>query len=136
HGERAEVTARASAHIEQLLPIRRHSIGSIEGTIETISIHGMKRFVVYHSRTRKAVTCRFKSDEWIARAAEAMGQRVSVLGTVYSNAKGEPMRVDVERLRILRSKEELPSIASLSRSRPVFTGDLSTEEYIAEIRSA
>jgi hypothetical protein len=46
------------------------------------------------------------------------------------------MRVDVHHLRVLRPDSELPTIESLTGSRPNFTGDLSTEEYLREIRSA
>lgn len=134
--ETAEVTARASTHIEQLLTERYHALGAVEGTIETVSIHGGKRFVLYHSRTRKAVRCTFKDDEWLKRAADVLGRRVSVMGTVYSNARGEPVRVEAQSLRVLRTREELPTTRSLTRSDPDFTGGLSTDEFLRQIRDA
>ncbi len=101
-----------------------------------MSIHGGKRFVLYHSRTKKAVTATFKDDEWLQRAAEVLGRRVSVMGTVYSNTRGEPVRVDAQSLRVLRTREELPTTRSLTRSDPDFTGGLSTEEFLRQIRDA
>jgi len=63
-----------------------------------------------------------------------LGRRVGAFGMVYSNEKGEPLRVDAERIRVLRAKEDLPSIASLGGSDPHFTGDMTTEEYIRSLR--
>jgi hypothetical protein len=134
--ETAEVTARASAHMEQLVTVRYHALGAVEGTIETVSIHGGKRFVLYHSRTKKAVTCTFEDDEWLRQAADMLGRRVSVMGTVYFNARGEPVRVEARSLRLFRRPEELPTTQSLTRSDPNFTGGLSTEDFIQEIRGA
>lgn len=135
--ERAEVSGQAAVNLDQLLPVKQHSLGSVEGAIETVSIHGGRRFVVYLRRTKKAVSCNFGADDALLRlAAEHLGDRVIVRGKVYRNARGEPMRVDVEHLRVLRPDSELPSTESLTGSRPDLTGELSTEEYLREIRSA
>jgi hypothetical protein len=75
--------------MEQLVTVRYHALGAVEGTIETVSIHGGKRFVLYHSRTKKAVTCTFEDDEWLRQAADMLGRRVSVMGTgVLQCARG------------------------------------------------
>lgn len=134
--ETAEVTARASAHLEQLVTVRHHALGAVEGTIETVSVHGGKRFVLYHSRTKKAVICTFDDDEWLRTAVDVLGRRVSVMGMVYSNARGEPVRVDARTLRVFRRPEELPTTRSLTGSDPDFTGGLTTEQFLREIRSA
>ena len=132
---RVEITARASANIDQLIPIRRRSIGSIEGMLEMISIHSKPRFVVYHGRTRKAVTCRFGGEDMLEAAKEALGKRVLVLGVVHSNARGEPMRVDPERIRTFRDPRDLPASAELKGIDPDFTGEMTTEEYLRSVRN-
>jgi len=137
HGDAKEVqiTAKASAHMEQLLKVRLRSIGSVEGRLETISIHKGARFIIYHSRTHKAVTCKVPAEQLKSMiTTEMLGRRVGAFGMVYSNEKGEPLRVDAERIRVLRAKEDLPSIASLGGSDPHFTGDMTTEEYIRSLR--
>lgn len=132
----AEVSAQAAVNLDQLLPVKRHAIGSVEGTIETVSMHGGKpRFIVYHSRTKKAVTCVI-DDNLLREAAAMLGNRVSVGGVVYSNARGEPLRIEVHRMRRLRERHELPTTASLTGADPDFTGGLSTEEFLRSIRSA
>lgn len=131
-----EITPQASAHIDQLLNVRQRSIGAVEGRLETISIHGRPRFIIYHSRTRKAVTCVVPADQLAKMIkTDMLGHRVSASGVVNSNIKGEPMRVDAESIRVLRREDELPSTESLGGSDPYFTGDMSTEEYIRSIRS-
>jgi len=132
---RVEITARASANIDQLIPIRRRSIGSVEGMLEMISVHSKPRFVIYHSRTRKAVTCRFGGEEMLEAAKTALGKRVSVLGVVHSNARGEPMRVESERIRAFRDPRDLPTAAELKGIDPNFTGEMTTEEYLRSIRN-
>jgi hypothetical protein len=64
-----------------------------------------------------------------------LGRRIIASGKVCSNMKGEPLRVEAEEIKVLRRKEELPSIAALSGIDPHFTGELSTEEYIRSLRS-
>ncbi len=130
-----EVSARASANIDQLIRVQQRSIGSVEGRLETISIHGKRpRFIVYHGPTRKAVTCRFDADRWLDTVKDGLGRRVNVKGAVHYNAKGEPLRVDLEDMRLLRKKEELPSTAEISGSDRDFTGGMSTDEFIRSMR--
>lgn len=134
--EIAEISPQASVNLNELLKVHHRSIGSVEGQIETISIHGKPRFIVYHARTKKAITCRVDAEKLKQMVqTDMMGSRVRVAGIVYSNVKGEPIRVDAERIRLLHRDSELPSIQSLGGSDPDFTGDLSTEEFIRSIRS-
>jgi hypothetical protein len=130
-----EVSRRAADNIGELLPVRRESVGAIEGRLEAISIHRAKKFVVYHSITRKAVNCSFKDDEFLEEAKRALGERVHVSGVVKTNIKSEPVMVEVNRLRIL-GKGRLPTTGELTGSDPDFTGGLSTDEFIRRIRRA
>ena len=131
-----EITPQASINIEQLLRVRHCSIGSVEGKLETISIHGESRFIIYHSRTGKAVTCRVTRDKLPSMiSTEMLGRRIIAFGKVCSNIKGEPLRVDAEDIKVLRRQEELPPTAALSGMDPNFTGNLGTEEYVRSLRS-
>lgn len=134
--ETVTISAKAAANIEPLLTARRRALGSIEGKIETASIHGRPRFIVYLSRTRKAVTCRMSTSAVLESAAGVMGRRVLASGTIHYNARSEPLRVDVDHVRVLRTENELPTIDELAGSDPEFTDGLSTAEYIRELRSA
>ena len=130
-----EVSARASAAIDQLIRVQQHSIGSVEGRLETISIHGRRpKFIVYHALTRKAVTCKFEPERWLERVKDALGHRVNALGEVHYNVKGEPLRIELRELRTLRDEDELPSTSDLGGNEPDLTGEVTTEEYIRSIR--
>jgi len=131
----AEISRLALDNIREITKVRDSAIGSVEGTIETLSIHGRPKFVLYESRTRKAVTCQFTREDWFERIKEVMGKRVMVAGLVRYNMKGEPLRIELENIRLIRGRADLPTIEELSGSDPQFTGDLSTEEYIKRIRN-
>lgn len=130
------VTAKASENVKQLLPVRYHSLGSVEGKIEMINIHGGSRFVVYDSKTRRAITCKFDSSVWMDAVKDALGRRVNISGMVHANTRGEPLHVNIDDIRILRNKEELPSIDDIAGIDPDFTSDLSTKDYIRSINLA
>jgi hypothetical protein len=131
---KVELSAKASANIDQLLPARYQSVGSIEGKMEMISIHGAPRFIVYLARTHKAVKCTFDRDRWLDKVKDALGHRVYVSGIVHSNSRGEPLRVEIDDIRRLRKQEELPTITEIGGIDPEFTGDMSTDEYLRSIR--
>lgn len=130
------VTARAAANIKQLLPVRSHALGSVEGRVEMINIHGGSRFVVYEAHTLRAITCKFDRQNGLESVRGALGKRVNVSGIVHSNARGEPLRMDVEDIRILRDRDKLPSIESIAGIDPDFTGALSTKDYLRSLSLA
>lgn len=132
--ESVQLSARASVHIDQLLPVRHSTLGSVEGKLEMISIHGKRpQFLVYHHRTHKAIRCTF-STEMLDRVKDALGERVIAMGQVHLNGKNEPVRVDLQQLRVLRAEKDLPSIADITGIDPDFTGELSTAEFLRSIR--
>lgn len=129
------VTGGAVANITALTRVKRRSIGSVEGRLETITVHGGKpRFIAYHSRTHKAVTCRIDGDDLLAEAVEALGRRVRAFGTVHTNLKGDPLRVEVGEIHVLRNEDELPTRDQVRGSDPSLTGSMTTEEFIRSIR--
>jgi hypothetical protein len=132
--QKAEVSEKASQTISELLPSKTEAIGSVEGRLEAISIHGGKKFVVYHAITKKAVNCHFEQERFMEIVLRSLGQRVMVSGAIFSNAKGEPVKVAVSDLSLLKGQVRLPSVAEMTGSDPNFTGALSTEEFIRSIR--
>ncbi len=130
------ISPKASAHMDQLVPVKYRSLGSAEGTLETISVHGSPRFTIYHSRTKKAIRCDIPATDstLLERAKEALGRRVIARGRLERNARGEPIRIKAKRLRILRERKELPTIAELGGKYPDFTGGLTSEEYVRRMR--
>jgi hypothetical protein len=133
-GQSVEVSEKASKTIDELLPVKTEAVGSVEGRLEAISIHGSKKFVIYHSITKKAVNCHFDQQRIMDKVLQTLGGRIVVVGEVFSNAKGEPVKVAVSDFELVEGTGRLPTVAELTGSDPDFTGGLSTEEYVRSIR--
>jgi len=133
-----EITRKSAVNIEQLIPEASHSIGSVEGMLEVISVHRSNRFIVYEQRTGKAVTCFYGKLPLLDTITNALGRRVVASGELSRNAKGEPIKLrlsDETQLKIFGS-ESYPAyeLLKLGGSDPDFTGEMSTGEFIRNIR--
>ena len=130
----ATIRPEVTADIGQLVNIRYREIGSIEGRLEMVSIHGAARFTVYHAITRRSIRCKFDPKELLEQVKDALGRRVMVAGVVHYNYKHEPVRVNLQKLTVLPREEELPSPKQLRGMASDFTGDQTTEEYVRSLR--
>jgi ribosomal protein L9 len=128
------VNENAARTLRQLLPPIKQLEGSVEGRLETISIHTRKKFIIYHAITHKAVTCTIETDEDLELAKRALGHKIVAFGLISINVKNEPLQVNVKSIRILGDGKRLPLAHELTGSDPDFTGDLSTDDYIRSIR--
>ena len=129
-----ELRVDSADNLRVLKGVQRKTIGAVEGRLELVSIHRpYRRFNVYHSITDKAVKCSLP--EQLERIViDSLGKRVSVTGTVSFNVLGEPLSVEVSKVRVLKEREALPSIEDMLGLAPDFTDDLSPEEYIRSLR--
>lgn len=133
-----EITPQAGANIKKLLPAAHHSYGTIEGTLEAISIHRGERFVLYDAISGKGVTCRFPPElKLTEKAKEYLGSRIQASGLISRNVKNEPVRITIEDpdgFRVFGADLKILSLRDLGGNDPNFTGDLSTQEFIRSIR--
>lgn len=107
NGRRVEVTRRLAGNVDDLLGGRLKSIGSVEGRLETIALHGRAYFSVYDALSGGAVRCYFPS-EMLEEVREALGRRVVVSGVLWSNRSGDLSSVEVRDLDVLPREEDLP----------------------------
>ena len=84
------ITRRASAHIERILP-HGYSVGSVEGRLEGLNIHGQTQFTVYDTVTGRAVQCYFK-DVQLEDVKDAVGRKVLVSGNLRRDPSGRPQK--------------------------------------------
>jgi len=133
-GKSTEFDARIETTTNQLMGSQYKSIGSVEGTLEMISIHREPRFNIYHAISLRAVKCSLP-ENLRERVASTLGRRVVASGLISYNAKDEPISVKLEELMVIPTEDELPSIEDFIGSAPDFTGDMTTGEYIWSIRS-
>lgn len=109
--ERVAVSAEVAANAEQVVGERVRSLGSIEGRLGVISVHGRMRCVIYERLGGRAVRCYFPEQE-LPFLVSAFGRRVAANGIVWSNAEGEPVSVTLESagdLAVFPRDQDLPS---------------------------
>ena len=132
----ASVSDRAAENVTTLIAPRYKTIGSVTGRLEMISVHGPKpRFNVYDVLSQRPVRCTFDHDQ-LEDVRAALNRRVVVTGIVHRNANGEAIRVESPTLRPMRSDAELPTTDDIVGIAPDFTGDLTAEEYVRQLRNA
>ena len=132
--KKVNLSVNVEPNLRALKGIHRKGIGAVEGRLELVSIHRpYRRFNVYHSITNKAVKCSLP-DEVERAVIDSLGKRVAVTGTISYNTLGEPLSVEVSKIRILKEQGTLPSIEDVLGLAPDFTEDLSTEDYIRRLR--
>jgi hypothetical protein len=134
--EQATITPASRDHIRELLDAKYQSIGSVEGKLEGLNVHGKPKFTVYEHRTRRAVTCVFDYDRWIGAVKDLLRARIRVSGRVESNARGEILRVEVGDIEPLPDMSKLPRARDLYGADPDFTGGVQSDLFIRGLRSA
>ncbi|MDQ3985033.1 MAG: hypothetical protein M3280_00820, partial [Actinomycetota bacterium] len=129
----AEVTEQAAVNVTKALAPATTGIGSVTGSLEVISLRGSPHVNVYDSLTHRAVRCKF-AEEDLDRIKEAFGSRVTVSGIIYRNKQGHAVRMEKTQVNPAPPEEKLPKSRDLKGLVPDFTGEMTTEEYIRELR--
>lgn len=131
----ATLSPASAQHVERLLVPKSRAIGSITGHLEVVSLHRGYRYSVYDAVTHRAVRCDFPEAE-LESVKAALGHRVMISGIVHRNVKGQPLKIDQPRLTMLPTRNGLPTTEQLVGSDPDFTGELTTDEYVRQLRDA
>jgi|GEM_PF-1425975 len=119
---------------EKLAPEMK-SYGAIRGNLEYINIHGRQHvFRIYPVVGPRQVDCEF-DDEVLERAKSAVGRFVEVRGVIkYKSVARYPREMKVSELEVLPGGGVEQLIAARG-AFPDLTGDMTTEEHIAHVRS-
>ncbi|MFL5799166.1 MAG: hypothetical protein ACJ77A_14700 [Actinomycetota bacterium] len=107
--QQVEVTSRLSANVDELIGPKYSSLGSVEGTLEAITIHNKHEFSIYDSLTGRRVRCNFGQRVDLDEVKQGFGDRVAAYGTIHYRATGEPVSVDVESFEVFPPATDLPS---------------------------
>ena len=108
-GKPIPLSARMLAHVESVLAPEVHSIGTIEGELEGLIIHGNKRFLIYDQLTGHQVICHFGELVRWEGLRDAMGRRVAVTGGIRSRRSGERVSIRVASYYVFPREDELPT---------------------------
>jgi hypothetical protein len=126
-----QITPRTFENVKKLTRARYSAFGSIIGSLDAISVHRNYEFRVWDEKTRKPVTCKFHPDE-IGRVKDLLQSRVTVVGTLTSNASGNPISIVAEEI-LSAPKRQLPTISEMSGLIPDFTNGKTMKEYMEEL---
>ena len=108
------------------------SYGSISGTIEAINLHDRKKFWLYPVVGPTRVVGKFRSKER-KQYADAVDKYVTVYGRLrYKTWAEHPYAINADKLVI--HDKAVPTLHDLKGMAPNATGDLTSEEFINEIR--
>ena len=109
-GNSVPLSRRLVQHVEKVLTPEFTSIGTVEGRLEGLIIHGKSRFIMVDHLTKRQISCYFtKRVEW-KLALKLFGTRVAATGRIRSRVSGEKMSIQVTHLQpLLQPEEELPS---------------------------
>ena len=135
NGFRARFDKVLGARIAVILAPEHELRGSIEGRLEAINIHAdTNEFRIFPRIGPQRVTCHFPA-ELKGVAINSIDKFVSVEGSLkYKSEAPFPHAIEVQSMRIIPPKDELPSIHDLRGIAPDATGVLTSEEFVRALR--
>ena len=104
---RVPLGATIVEHVDEILRTSGQATGALEGRLETVTIHDQNAFTIYDPLRRRGTRC-ICDAETLNAVHGFLGKRVLVYGEIGYNKDGEPNTIHVERLEILRTRDELP----------------------------
>jgi hypothetical protein len=108
--ESQTLDAQFLANIEQMLGGIVRAIGTIEGRLEAVNVHGgVRHFYVYDSLTGERVMCDFGHRVASEQVGHALEHRVAVHGEITYRESGSVVRMSAQSLELFPPEEELPS---------------------------
>ena len=131
-----DLTEHLAKQIDVHLTEQEECYSTVEGMLEKINLHnGANAFTVYPDVGPARISCNF-APELIDEAISAIRRRVAISGTAKFRKKSTyPHHVDVNHIKIYGLENELPTFNDLRGRAPDATGNLSSEEFIADLRN-
>ena len=146
HQARIEVVGRDALEIKRdpdasHLPIPRGqrlqntswAFGAVDGELDIISVRGNPYFVIFEHVVGHRVRCLF-SDEFVQNVKDCLGKRVYAEGMVRYRIDGVPTMLDRITSLALVPEPSIEDIVELRGTLSGLTGDLSSYEYVRELR--
>jgi hypothetical protein len=99
HG-RVPLTARLMANADEVLGTPRDSVGTVEGRLDAINVHGAQEFSIWQEDGAK-IRCLFGGRINLTDVGSAVGKRVAARGDIKTRPNGQRLTVYVRALRIL-----------------------------------
>ena len=97
---RVAISKSLVAHVDELLGAASVAIGSLEGRLEALTVHGTIEFSIYDSITNRRIPCGCNR-KTLDAAMQHFENRVSVSGEIRFNARGEATSIKVDEVHPL-----------------------------------
>lgn len=127
------ISEKVIRSIECLLGPKYQSVGSVTGSLDSITVHRGHEFRVWDEHSGKPVTCHFPK-EMLTQVKDVLKSRVLVYGLIQRNAEGTPISIKVEGIEKLKAESELPTIQEMSGLVDDITDGKTIDEYLEGIR--
>jgi len=132
--EIATIDRGIAEKVERILRGTYTVLGSLEGTLDAINVHGAGTFTIWDRLSGHPVRCTFpKESAWVQTVKDLLQTRVLVVGEVSYFSNGAPR--SITRIREIRDMTPDPS---LPRARfgsiPDLTGGKEPGEYLRSMR--
>lgn len=129
----AEITHRAATNARTAVRTRYSSLGSVIGTLDSVSVHRSKRAGLWTARGGRRVEVRFGT-EHLDGVAALLGQKVEVWGPLSRNADDQVLSVQARRFIGLRQPAQPRRLADLHGIAPNLTGGEDVDHYLERLR--
>lgn len=127
-GEVISPTQRVAASVDYLLAPAYEDFATLEGQLETISVHGRTRFNIFDSLTRRAIVC-FFGPEKLDEALAAFNKRIAVSGNAKYSRLGLPISIAVDEIRYLKGGVKTEELKDVD-----ITGGVESSKYVKGLR--
>jgi hypothetical protein len=103
------VTTRTVANIEDVVGRTITAIGTVEGRLEAINVHGDRVFYVWDPITRRRIRCDFGHRIPSTEVGRAVERRVAVTGELRYKENGTLIEIRADELTVLEEADQLPT---------------------------
>lgn len=128
---KADISENTFQGIQQLTTAKYYDFGTIQGSLDSISVHRAHEFRIWNDENKKSVLCRFNESD-LEKVKLLLKSRVMVTGNIESNAAGIPIAISVEDLEPAATIE-VPTIDEMTGLVPNITEGLSLKEYMERL---
>jgi hypothetical protein len=115
-----EITRRSAVNLDRALQVRRESIGSITGSIDSMSVHKKPFLGLWSPRGGGRIRVEIPPN-LVDSAREALGRRATVRGRIRRNASGQILNVRASRIDVLPPVDEAPPLSHMTGRLPWLT---------------
>ena len=132
----ATVDKRIGEKVDRILKTTFDTLGSLEGTLEAINLHGrhLANFTIWERLSGHPIRCEFHKERWAEEVKSLLERRILVSGRIRYFANGKPALVrDIDHI------EDRTASTSANESDfgaiPDLTSDLGVDEYLTKVRN-